>query len=81
MTFDDDFLLFQMPSGPKKMLVRELGLQWPPPQTLRLRGFEPPYADIDFRLLTISQISDLERAVRTDVCRGAQYVFAVKGVH
>lgn len=81
MTFDDDFLIFQLPSGAKRMLVKELGLQWPPPMTLRLKGFEPPFADIDFRLLRRSTITDAERANMTHVCRGAEYVYASKGVH
>lgn len=81
MTFDDDFLIFQMPTGPRRVLLSALGLHWPPPTTLRLRGFEPPYSDIDFRLLTMSTITDQERANMTHVCRGAQYVYASKGTH
>lgn len=81
MNWADDFLIFQLPAGQKRVLLKELGLQWPPPRTLRLRGFEPPHTDVDFRLLTMSSITDAERANMTHICRGAQYVYASKGVH
>lgn len=80
MTFDDDFLLFQTPTGPQKLRCTQLGIQWPPPATLRLRGFEPPFSDIDFRLLRMSAITDQQRAGMTHVCRGAEYVYASKGL-
>lgn len=80
MTFEDDFLLFQMPSGPHKVLCHQLGIQWPPPTTLRLRGFEPPFSDLDFRMLRMSTITDQQRANMTHVCRGAEYVYASKGL-
>lgn len=81
MTFDDDFLLFHLPSGDKRFRCLDLGIQWPPPTTIRLRGFEPPHADLDFRLLSMSSIYDEDRAGMTHVCRGAAYVFASKGIH
>jgi len=81
MTFEDDFLIFVLPSGGKKRLrCSELGIQWPPPGTIRIRGFEPPFTDIDFKLLTMSTITDEQRASMTHVCRGAQYVCGVGGV-
>lgn len=76
MTFEDDFLLFQLPAGPRRLLCVDMGIAWPPPLTIRLRGFEPPYRDIDFRLLTMSTMTDQERANLSTICRGAQYVLA-----
>lgn len=78
MTFEDDFLLFQTPSGPRRIRCQHLNIQWPPPETIRLRGFEPPYTDIDFKLLRRSEISDADRSELTHVCRGAEYVYASK---
>lgn len=82
MTFDDDFLIFVLPAGDqKRLLCTELGIHWPPPATIRIRGFEPPYRDIDFKLLRRSTITDDERSNMTHVCRGAQYVCALPGTH
>lgn len=80
MTFDDDLLILQMPSGPHRVRCTQLGIQWPPPTTLRLRGFEAPFSDIDFRLLRMSAITDDQRASMTHVCRAAEYVYASKGL-
>lgn len=76
MTFNDDFLIFFSPGGEQhRVPCNQLGISWPPPATIRLRGFEPPFEDINFHQVSCSSMSDLERSVRSDVARGARYAW------
>lgn len=73
MTFDDDMLIFQLPSGPHRVTCREAGIAWPPPGKIRITG-AAPIPDVEFTLLQRSKLSDAERAKVTRVCRCAVYV-------
>lgn len=68
MTFDDDFVRLMSQDGKKLMDMpcRAINLEWPPPHNLSVFGF-------DWVLLSISQLTDDERASMTHVIRGAEY--------
>lgn len=67
MTFDDDFLQFEFPGGTKRVALKTLGLDWPPPEQIDFMGFP-------MRRDTYSQITDEQRTELTMVMRGARYV-------
>lgn len=67
MTFDDDFLQIEFAIGPRRVLCRSAGVEWPPPERLNIMGFE-------FQRASYSQITDEQRAGIDHVCRGARYV-------
>lgn len=67
MTFDDDMVEFRVLAGPaKRVTLKSQGLEWPPPAKLGFFGF--PY-----RRVSMSQITDAQRAEMTHVFRGASY--------
>lgn len=83
MTFDDDFILVE--GG--RYSVANLGLSWPPPETLRLvfgspsmvfeqivRGVAVDASGVEYRRLSHSAITDEDRAGMTHVARGAEYL-------
>lgn len=74
MTFGDDFLEIKQTIGdPLRYSCAELGLSWPPPETMSLAvgldGVIRRYQRTQF-----SHIADEERATMTNVCRGAVYI-------
>jgi hypothetical protein len=67
MTFDDDFVQFNFQGGTKRFTCKELGVDWPPPESIEFCGF----------VMTrnrYSQISDEDRSAMTNVIRGAEYL-------
>jgi hypothetical protein len=67
MLFSDDFLQLEFDGGTKRVLCRSAGVDWPPPETLNIMGFE-------MKRESYSRISDKDRASMAHVCRGALYV-------
>ena len=68
MTFDDDFAQLHMQGSIKRIPLGRMGLTWPPPERISLRGMV-------FDRVGYSQITDEERAKMTHVARGAEYRF------
>lgn len=66
MTFNDDFIEFQLQTGSRRVACKTLGIEWPPPDLLHLFDFE-------WELVRRSQISDEQRKEMTHIMRGAQY--------
>lgn len=67
MTFDTDFV--QLDFGPNKVVrvtCKSCRVHWPPPPVLTVLGFK-------LRRMSISKISDAERAANPFVSRGAAY--------
>lgn len=67
MTFDNDFLLLQLSTGPTRFRCKDLGIAWPPPAYIDV-------ANGRFRRLRMSELTDDERAGAPFMCRGAEYV-------
>lgn len=91
MTYPDDFLRLHLSIlGTVLWTLRECGLAWPPPERLVLndrfgqsptepRVRTPEMGDpVDAILVrvSLSAITDAQRAEMTRVCRGAEYVYA-----
>lgn len=74
MTFDDDYIQIELPgySGTLRQFCAQRGMDWPPPETLRIGGGRSTSV---YRRESFSQITDAERLEMTNVCRGALYVF------
>ena len=66
MTFDDDFLQLEFDGGIRRPTLQSLGLEWPPPQRLRVYGF-------DMIQISCSQLTDEDRKKTGYVVRGARY--------
>lgn len=67
MTFDDDFLLFNVPDeGITRVFVKSVGLSWPPPKYIDFNGSV-------YRQVSHSRITDEQRQEMTHVMRGAAY--------
>ncbi len=71
MTFEDDFVRLLIRGETYKFNLVDLGLQWPPPERIRLKS--PPFDEAEFQRLRFSTITDDERSKMTHVCRGAEY--------
>lgn len=67
MTFDDDHVVFRTESGQYRAFLRNLSLEWPPPERLELLG-------LDYVRARMSTITDEQRQGMTRVARGAEYV-------
>lgn len=66
MTFDDDSLFLETPSGRKVIRCKSLGLDWPPPEQVFIN-------DVPYLRIRLSSITDEQRADMTHVLRGALY--------
>jgi len=67
MTFDDDFVRIPFADGRElNIACKSLKMDWPPPKRLNLFGTE-------FERVSMSAITDEERALMTNVNRGALY--------
>lgn len=66
MTFDDDFAEVPFLTGVRRVTLRSLGIEWPPPERLEIMGF-------GFQRVSMSEISDEARASMSHVARGAAY--------
>jgi len=67
MTFDDDFVRIPFADGRELNIpCRSLKMDWPPPKRLNLFGTE-------FERVSMSQLTDEDRAGMDHVCRGAVY--------
>lgn len=66
MTFDDDHLVLEFDGGTKRVLLKKIGIDWPPPERINVMGF-------DMVQTRRSQLTDEQRAEMTHVCRGAEY--------
>ena len=80
MTFDDDFVRLNFITGVANFPLKNVGLEWPPPERVFVEplGFlREPTPDDDptylMRRVSFSQITDEQRATMTHVCRGAEY--------
>lgn len=67
MTFDDDFIQIKFQGGPRTARCKLNGIEWPPPEEFEFEGFR-------LRRVSMSRITDEERADMTHVMRGAAYV-------
>lgn len=66
MTFDDDFVQVPFLTGVRRISLRSLGLEWPPPERLEIHGF-------GFQRCSMSPITDVQRSQMSHVARGAAY--------
>lgn len=66
MTFDDDFVRIEFDGGNKNYSCNTMGITWPPAEVISVMGF-------DFYRVSMSEISDRDRAALTCVIRGALY--------
>ncbi len=71
MTFDDDFCRLHLDSGSVDMACATLGFEWPPPERFDLNGL----AGQTLVRVSMSKITDAQRAQMTHVARGAQYYY------
>lgn len=72
MTFDDDYIQLRLSTGPMRVPLKQLGIDWPPPEFIEITG--GPFSTPRFRRVRFSQITDEQRKRMTHVCRGAEYV-------
>lgn len=77
MTFDDDFVRLCTRHGNINTPLKDLGIEWPPPEVLRLQ-FGGEFQSIDYRRVRMSNITDEQRAEMTHVARGAEYRLAAE---
>ena len=82
MTFDDDFArLHLMHFGTPNITLKDLDLEWPPPEILVMSddGIREATKDDDrsFMLerISMSSITDEQREGMTNVARGAEYLY------
>jgi hypothetical protein len=66
MTFDNDMIKIETLSGPRYYKVKDVGLEWPPPEKIDFLGFP-------FQRVSISLLTDEQRANLSFVLRGAHY--------
>lgn len=67
MTFDDDFLQVNFAGGGfKRIRLLDVGMSWPPAPVIVL-------GPATLHRISMSEISDAQRAKITHVCRGALY--------
>jgi hypothetical protein len=67
MTFDDDFVQIDFGDGViRRARCLSNKIEWPPPQILDFGGFK-------FDRVSVSEITDEQRAGMSHVCRGAAY--------
>lgn len=69
MTFDDDFIL----AGSIRTSLKSLGMEWPPPPFICVNN-HGAMPDLYLRRVSMSEITDEQRAEMTHVARGAKYV-------
>lgn len=69
MTFDDDHVVLEFAGGTKRYPLKQLGLDWPPPERINVMGF-------DMVQTRRSSLTDEQRKGMTHVCRGAEYFLA-----
>lgn len=79
MTFDDDFIRLMLSIGHRNIPLTAVGLEWPPPERIYLdragireaqEGDDPTAVMVQ---VSMSEITDDDRAGMTHVCRGAEY--------
>lgn len=82
MTFDDDFVRLNLELQTALIAVKDLGLEWPPPERIYLgrHGLVREATDQDepeFVLVraSYSQITDEQRQGMEHVARGAEYFY------
>lgn len=76
MTFDDDMVRFELISGTVTLTCQNVGLEWPPPERLTaLLGTNGEMVDLADPMVRVSMsvITDEQRATMTHVIRGAEY--------
>jgi len=79
MTFDDDMMRLNLTVGVQTVRCKALGFEWPPPMRIYLdEGSIREAVDEDnstfvLHQVSISQITDEERAGMSHVVRGAEY--------
>lgn len=77
-TYDDDMVRLHLLVGSPTIPLKELGLEWPPPERLAMdpeTGVREARDSDDDPLVRVncSQITDEQRADMTNVFRGAEY--------
>ena len=72
MTYDDDYISLCFDGGTKRYPLKMLGLEWPPPEHIKVLGFTM----VQTRR---SQITDEERLEMAHICRGAEYFPDARG--
>ncbi len=70
MTFDDDFVRLYLVTGTRNIPLKDLHLEWPPPERLTIMGEDMPLVRV-----SMSELTDEQRAGMTNVCRGAGYEY------
>lgn len=67
MTYDDDFIQVEFPGGAvRRARCKASGIEWPPPEEFDWQGGR-------VRRVSMSKLTDEQRAGMTHVCRGALY--------
>lgn len=66
MTFDNDFIQFNTESGPKRITLNSVQLEWPPPERIKILEFV-------YVLIRRSEITDEHRSRMRHIARGAEY--------
>lgn len=75
MTFDDDFILIHFKAvGPRRLLCKSAGIDWPPPEKITELGGQN-FEDDPLVRVSMSRISDEDRAAMPCVMRGAEYFY------
>lgn len=64
--FDDDMARLEFAGGTRDVPLKALGLTWPPPEVIDIAGFK-------LKRVSMSRITDEERAGMTRLFRGAIY--------
>lgn len=67
MTYSDDFIRVQFPTGTRDITCAGAGFTWPPPPMIKLEG-------IEFKQVRCSKITDRQRSEARSVIRSATYV-------
>lgn len=73
MTYDDDYIQLDLPGAPRRASCKSLGLDWPPPDKIQIGDTR---WGIGYERVSMSEITDEQRAGMTHVCRGALYAIA-----
>lgn len=70
MTYDDDMLQFDLDGRTVRLPLKQVGLDWPPPENVEIHG-------VKLKRVQLSRITDEQRSTMSNVIRGALYEVVV----